>query len=45
MIEVCPNLHVGSKQGEQRMGGQAGWLFIHACKEPVSVKVVSAGAS
>jgi predicted protein tyrosine phosphatase len=34
MIEVCPNLHVGSEQDEQRLRGQAGWFFIHACKEP-----------
>lgn len=34
MIEVCPNLHVGSERDEQRMRGQAGWFFIHACKEP-----------
>ena len=34
MIEVCPNLHVGSEQDEQRIRGQAGWFFIHACKEP-----------
>lgn len=34
MIEVCPNLHVGSEYDEQRIRGQAGWFFIHACKEP-----------
>lgn len=34
MIEVCPNLHVVSEQDEQRIHGQAGWFFIHACKEP-----------
>lgn len=34
MIEVCPNLHVGSEQDEQRIHGQAGWYFIHACKDP-----------
>lgn len=34
MIEVCANLHVGSEGDEQRMRGQAGWFFIHACKEP-----------
>ena len=34
MIEVCPNLQVGSEQDEQRIRGQAGWFFIHACKEP-----------
>jgi predicted protein tyrosine phosphatase len=34
MIEVCPNLHVGSERHEQGLRGQAGWFFIHACKEP-----------
>lgn len=34
MIEVYPNLHVGSESDEQRVCGQAGWFFIHACKEP-----------
>lgn len=34
MIEVCPNLCVGSEHDEQRIRGQAGWFFIHACKEP-----------
>jgi hypothetical protein len=34
MIEVCPNLHVGSERDEQSLRGQAGWFFIHACKEP-----------
>ena len=34
MIEVCPNLHVGSERDEQCIRGQAGWFFIHACKEP-----------
>ena len=34
MIEVCPNLHVGSERDEQSIRGQAGWFFIHACKEP-----------
>ncbi len=34
MIEVCANLHVGSERDEQRMRSQAGWFFIHACKEP-----------
>lgn len=33
MIEVCPNLHVGFERDEQRMRGQAGLFFIHACKE------------
>lgn len=34
MIEVCPNLHIGSERDEQSLLGQAGWFFIHACKEP-----------
>lgn len=34
MIEIIPNLFVGSKADEQRIRGQAGWFFIHACKEP-----------
>lgn len=34
MIEVCPNLYVGSERDEQHVHGQAGWFFIHACKEP-----------
>ena len=34
MIEVFPNLHVGSEHDEQSLRGQAGWFFIHACKEP-----------
>lgn len=34
MIEVYPNLHVGSEYYEQRLRGQEGWFFIHACKEP-----------
>ena len=34
MIEVCPNLHVGSERDEQSIRGQVGWFFIHACKEP-----------
>lgn len=34
MIEVYPNLHVGAEHDEQRIRGQAGWFFIHACKEP-----------
>ncbi len=34
MIEVCPNLHVGSERDEQSLRGQVGWFFIHACKEP-----------
>jgi hypothetical protein len=34
MIEIIPNLLVGSEADEQRLRGQAGWFFIHACKEP-----------
>lgn len=34
MIEVCPNLHVGSERDEQSLRGQVDWFFIHACKEP-----------
>ena len=34
MIEVYPDLHVGSEYDEQSLRGQAGWFFIHACKEP-----------
>jgi predicted protein tyrosine phosphatase len=34
MIEVFPNLHVGSERDEQSFRGQARWFFIHACKEP-----------
>lgn len=34
MIEVIPNLFVGSEIDEQRLRGHEGWFFIHACKEP-----------
>jgi predicted protein tyrosine phosphatase len=34
MIEVCPNLFVGSQQDEAAIQGQSGWFVIHACKEP-----------
>lgn len=34
MIEVCPNLFVGSQQDEAPIRGQSGWFVIHACKEP-----------
>lgn len=34
MIEVYPNLYVGSEQDETSLRGQPGWYFIHACKEP-----------
>lgn len=40
MIEVCPNLYVGSEIDEQRVRGQAGWFFIHACKEPYHRQVL-----
>jgi hypothetical protein len=34
MIEVYQNLFVGSELDEQRVRGQSGWFFVHACKEP-----------
>ncbi len=34
MIEIIPNLFVGSEADEQRLCDKAGWFFIHACKEP-----------
>jgi predicted protein tyrosine phosphatase len=34
MIEVYPNLYVGSEDDERRIRGQAGWFVVHACKEP-----------
>lgn len=34
MIEVFPNLHVGSELDEQQVRGVPGWFVIHACKEP-----------
>lgn len=34
MIEVSPNLHVGSQLDEQVLRGQEGWFIIHACKVP-----------
>ena len=34
MIEICKNLFVGGEVDEQRIRGQKGWFFIHACKEP-----------
>jgi len=34
MIEVFPNLHVGSEQDDQQARGTPGWFVIHACKEP-----------
>ncbi|MCX2564737.1 protein-tyrosine phosphatase family protein [Acetobacter thailandicus] len=34
MIEVYPNLFVGSQDDEAAVRGQAGWFVVHACKEP-----------
>jgi hypothetical protein len=34
MIEVHPNLFVGSQDDEHQVRGQPGWFLIHACKEP-----------
>ena len=34
MIEVYPNLHVGSQMDEAALRAQGGWFVIHACKEP-----------
>ena len=34
MIEVHPNLFVGSQDDEAAIRGQAGWFVVHACKEP-----------
>jgi len=34
MIEVHPNLYVGSEDDERLVRGQAGWFVVHACKEP-----------
>lgn len=34
MIEVHPGFFVGDEADEQRVRGQPGWFFIHACKEP-----------
>jgi hypothetical protein len=34
LIEICPNLFVGSQDDEARIRGQLGWFVIHACKEP-----------
>jgi hypothetical protein len=34
MIEVYPNLFVGSQEDEAALGGREGWFVIHACKEP-----------
>ena len=34
MIEVYPNLHVGSQMDEAALRAQDGWFVIHACKEP-----------
>ena len=34
MIEVYPNLFIGSEDDEAAIRGQSGWFIIHACKEP-----------
>lgn len=34
MIEVHQNLFVGAELDEQRLRGDGGWFFVHACKEP-----------
>ncbi|MBG7614655.1 dual specificity protein phosphatase family protein [Brevundimonas sp. BAL450] len=34
MIEVFPNLYVGSEHDERQTRGAPGWFIIHACKEP-----------
>src|ERR1039457_6195845 len=34
MIEVQPNLFVGSQDDEASIRGQSGWFVVHACKEP-----------
>jgi hypothetical protein len=34
MIEVFPNLYVGSEHDEHLTRGVPGWFVIHACKEP-----------
>lgn len=34
MIEVFPNLYVGSEQDEHLARGAPCWFIIHACKEP-----------
>src|SRR5665213_1561802 len=34
MIEVFPNLFVGSQNDEVSIHGQTGWFVVHACKEP-----------
>lgn len=34
MIEVHPNLFVGSQDDEAAIRGRAGWFVVHACKEP-----------
>jgi predicted protein tyrosine phosphatase len=34
MIEVHPNLFVGSQDDEAAIRGQVGWFVVHACKEP-----------
>lgn len=34
MIEVHPNLFVGSQEDEAAIRGRPGWFVVHACKEP-----------
>lgn len=34
MIEVHPNLFVGSQDDEAAISWQPGWFVVHACKEP-----------
>jgi hypothetical protein len=34
MIEVHPNLFVGSQDDEAAIRGQSSWFVVHACKEP-----------
>ncbi|MNU29771.1 Dual specificity phosphatase, catalytic domain [compost metagenome] len=34
MIEIHPNLHVGSEVDEREVRGRSDWFVVHACKEP-----------
>jgi hypothetical protein len=34
VIEIHRNLFVGAQVDEEHVRGQAGWFFVHACKEP-----------
>lgn len=34
MIEVHPNLFVGSQDDEAAIRGHPSWFVVHACKEP-----------